>query len=171
VVVFKMSTIKAVVNIGGGQAEIKDVPLPELPGPDYMLVKTVAWAINPDEIDKLELPDDETCAGTVMGADFAGYVLEVGSEVKRFKEGDRVAGMVLGQSVLPRRKNIRCRIKLIVSRNIIRQNDGSFADVIAAKAEAQMKIPDGLDYAEAATQGVAVATMVYALAIDQFQLS
>ena len=96
-IVYKMRTVKAVVNVSGGQAAIKDVPFPTLPGPDYMLVKPTAWAVNSDDVDKLDLPEDESCVGTVIGADYAGYVLELGGDVKRFRKGDRVAGLVLGQ--------------------------------------------------------------------------
>lgn len=51
-------------------------------------------------------------------------------------------------------------------RNIIRPDEGSFAQVIAVKAEAQFRIPDTLSEAEAAAQGVAIATMVRTLPDD-----
>lgn len=140
-----MTTIQAVVNVGKGVAELQNVPYPTLPGDEYILVKATAWAINPDDVYKLDLPEEDTCAGTRVGADFAGHVLEVGSGVtKGFKKGDRVAGMVLSQ-------------------NIIRKEDGAFAEVFAVKGDVQLKTPDSLSDAEAATQGVSVATMAQSL--------
>lgn len=102
-----MSTVKALVNAGGGQAEVRDVPYPSLPT-DNILVKTTAWAVNPDDPYHLGLEGEEDCTGCVVGLDYAGVVLEVGKDVTRgFKVGDRVAGVAMGQYVSSFRKLFR----------------------------------------------------------------
>jgi NADPH:quinone reductase-like Zn-dependent oxidoreductase len=45
-------------------------------------------------------------------------------------------------------------------RNILRKRDGAFANVIAVKGDVQMKIPDNISDIDAATQGIALITMV-----------
>ncbi|KAF5618356.1 toxD [Fusarium sp. NRRL 52700] len=135
-----MSTTKALVNVRPGHAEIQDIPVPALE-PGYLRVKPTAWAINPDDAYHLGLEDDESCAGAVVGTDYAGVVVEVGPGVQRdFKVGDRIAGGVSGQ-------------------NILRKHDGAFAHFIHVKGDIQMKIPDNMSDEDAATQGVALITM------------
>jgi NADPH:quinone reductase-like Zn-dependent oxidoreductase len=45
-------------------------------------------------------------------------------------------------------------------RNILRKSDGAFANVIVVKGDIQMKIPDNISDVDAATQGIALITMV-----------
>ncbi|SCV30554.1 related to C.carbonum toxD gene [Fusarium fujikuroi] len=135
-----MATTKALVNIRPGHAEVQDIPVPALE-PGYIRVKPTAWAINPDDAYHLGLEGDESCAGAVVGTDYAGVVVEVGPGVERdFKVGDRIAGGVVGQ-------------------NILRKHDGAFAHLIHVKGDIQMKIPDNMSDQDAATQGVALVTM------------
>ncbi|KAF5592960.1 toxD [Fusarium subglutinans] len=135
-----MSTTKALVNIRPGHAEVQDIPVPALE-PGYIRVKPTAWAINPDDAYHLGLQGDESCAGAVVGTDYAGVVVEVGPGVERdFKVGDRIAGGVVGQ-------------------NILRKHDGAFAHLIHVKGDIQMKVPDNMSDEDAATQGVALITM------------
>jgi NADPH:quinone reductase-like Zn-dependent oxidoreductase len=98
-----MNTTKALVNIRPGLAEVQDIPVPALE-PGYIRVKPTAWAINPDDVYHLDLEGDKSCVGTIVGTDYAGVIVEVGSEVMRdFKVGDRIAGGVSGQYVKPSR--------------------------------------------------------------------
>jgi NADPH:quinone reductase-like Zn-dependent oxidoreductase len=92
-----MDSIRAIVNISPRKAEIRNVPRPELPV-DRILVRPTAWAINLDDVYRLGLDGEESSAGTIVGLDYAGVVVEVGSDVtKEFKPGDRIAGFVPGQ--------------------------------------------------------------------------
>ncbi|KAK9312194.1 chaperonin 10-like protein [Lipomyces starkeyi] len=130
-------TQKAIVIQGPKEAKlVHDHPLPKLRD-DYILVQTVAVALNPTDwknIDFLSLP------GALVGCDYAGIVKAVGKAVtKAFKEGDRVCGFVHGS-------------------NSVQHEDGTFAEYIVAKGDLQIRIPDQLSFEDAATLGVGVTT-------------
>ena len=91
--------VKAIVNVAPGQAEIQDIPAPKLAeGSECIIVRPTALAVNPDDVYHLDLEGEESCTGTLVGSDYAGVVVEVGSAVtKDFKKGDRIAGFAQGQ--------------------------------------------------------------------------
>jgi NADPH:quinone reductase-like Zn-dependent oxidoreductase len=93
------TTTTGIINVAPGHAEIREIPAPSSPLEHGAIrVKPTAWAINPDDVYHLDLEGDESCAGTVVGSDYAGLVLEVGPGVQRdFKVRDRTAGLVSGQ--------------------------------------------------------------------------
>ncbi|KAI9812834.1 MAG: hypothetical protein M1826_002755 [Phylliscum demangeonii] len=137
-----MSTRTAVVMKGPGKVEVvTDVPFPKLRD-DYILVKTVAVALNPGDWKQIDhLPSD----GAIVGGDYAGTVEHVGSKVtKPFTKGDRVCGFVHG-----------C--------NASNHQDGAFSDYVVAKGDVQIKIPANLSFEEAATLGAGILTTGQAL--------
>jgi len=131
--------MKAVVYQGPKQAVIvSDRAIPKLRD-DYVLVKTVAIALNPTDWKHVEFGLAKE--GCIVGVDYAGIVEEVGSKVtKPFKKGDRICGFTHGANA----SNIE---------------DGAFAEYIVAKGDIQMKIPDNLSFEEAATLGCGVGTV------------
>ncbi|ROT39818.1 GroES-like protein [Sodiomyces alkalinus F11] len=121
--------------------EITDVPIPDLPSEEYILVRTTAVAVNPSDWKHMVYAEELCCVGARLGYDYAGVVEKVGSAVtKDFKKGDRIAGFTHGA-------------------NGQRQSDGAFAKYIIVKGDIQMKIPDHFTDEEAATLGVSVATV------------
>lgn len=77
------------VRQGTGRSVLQRIPIPQLRD-DYILVRTVAVALNPTDWTTLDAPGDD---GTIVGCDYAGIVEQVGPAVtKIFKKGDRVAG-------------------------------------------------------------------------------
>lgn len=91
---------KAIVIQGPGKARVAiDVPLPTATR-DFLRIKTIAVALNPSDWKHIDFRADK---GAIVGVDYAGYVEEIGPEVKRaFKVGDRVAGFTHGcESPLP----------------------------------------------------------------------
>jgi NADPH:quinone reductase-like Zn-dependent oxidoreductase len=131
--------MKAIVYQGPQQAEIvTDRPLPALRD-EYILVKTVAIALNPTDWKHVEFGMGKE--GCLIGVDFAGIVEEIGSKVKRqFEKGDRVCGFVHG-----------C--------NQSNSEDGAFAEYIVAKGDIQIIIPDNMSFEEAATLGCGIHTV------------
>lgn len=120
-----------------GHAAVVDAPIPQL-RPDYILVKTVAVALNPTDwkhIDKYATPS------ATVGCDYAGTVSAVGAAVTSpFKNGDRVAGFVHGG-------------------NYVQPEDGAFGEYVVAKGDIQMAVPENVSFEEAATLGVGVTTV------------
>jgi NADPH:quinone reductase-like Zn-dependent oxidoreductase len=111
---------------------VSDAPIPTLRD-DYILVKTVAVAINPTDWQHV---DGEGQSGATVGCDYAGTVMEVGKNVtKAFAHGDRVCGFIHGS-------------------NGDNLEDGAFAEYVTAKGDLQIPIPDGISFEEAATLGV-----------------
>jgi aspyridone synthetase trans-acting enoyl reductase len=136
-----MKTHNAVVDVGTGQYRfINDAAMPQVE-PDTILCKVAAVALNPTD---WKMIDFSVIPGSVGGHDFAGEVLEVGSQVTRFKKGDRVFAMALGL-------------------NDADKTTGCFGDYATATADVSCKIPDGMTYEEAATFGVGVGTAGLAL--------
>lgn len=84
---------KAIVKQGATKPAVINTVVPTLRD-EYMIVKTVAVALNPEDWQNL---DQEGNEGTISGIDYSGVVVEVGNKVrKNFKAGDRVAGCSLG---------------------------------------------------------------------------
>jgi NADPH:quinone reductase-like Zn-dependent oxidoreductase len=86
----------AVVGNGPGQAAVLAIPYPSLPGPDWVIIRTTAVALNPIDYKHLFFPGEGSVEGAVLGHDFAGVVEEVGEGVVNVKKGERVAGAVNG---------------------------------------------------------------------------
>jgi len=86
--------MKAILMTAAGGADVlklADIPLPDLPSPEHILVKLHAAGINPIDT-KLRkspayYPNNLPC---VLGCDGAGVVESVGSAVHRFSPGDEV---------------------------------------------------------------------------------
>jgi NADPH:quinone reductase-like Zn-dependent oxidoreductase len=113
-----------------------DIKIPSL-RPNYLLVKTIAVALNPTDwkhIDFVESP-------VTIGCDFAGIVEEAGENVKgRWMKGDRVFGFVHGG-------------------NVGQPEDGAFGEYLVAKGGTTMRVPDDMSFEEAATLGVGTVTV------------
>jgi len=73
-----------------------DAPCPPIT-PDQIYVKTEAVAINPSDT---KMVGDFQSPYTVLGTDFAGTVVAVGSNVKHVAVGDRICGASHGMSEL-----------------------------------------------------------------------
>ncbi|MCF8106087.1 MAG: zinc-binding dehydrogenase, partial [Desulfohalobiaceae bacterium] len=76
---------------GSDMLELRDVPRPELAGPEHILVRLRAAGINPVDFKMRQagtLSPDRLPA--VLGCDGAGEVEEVGDRVTRFRVGDEV---------------------------------------------------------------------------------
>lgn len=133
-----MSTQKALVATGERSARlVSDWPIPAL-RPDYILVKTVAVALNPTDWKHM---DGLAAPGALIGCDYAGTVEEVGKEVRKpFRKGDRVYGIAHGG-------------------NAVHLEDGAFAEYITVKGDIQAKLPNNLGFQEAATFGVGITTV------------
>ena len=89
----------------------------------------------------------------MLGCDYAGTVVTVGSDVeKSFKEGDRITGVAHGANY----SNI---------------NDGVFAEYAVVKGDLQMKIPSSLSFDSASTAPLGIYTVDQGLFQKALQLN
>lgn len=81
--------MKALTYRGEGDVKVVDVPKPSIAGSGDTLVKVTLGAVCGSDLHIYNghTPINE---GAVLGHEFVGVVEDVGSEVKRFKPGDRV---------------------------------------------------------------------------------
>ncbi|KAF7936234.1 uncharacterized protein EAE98_002453 [Botrytis deweyae] len=123
------------------RSKMQRIPIPRLRD-DYILVKTIAVAINPTDwqtVDEKSSP--RTKGPMLLGCDFAGIVVEIGKGVeKEWSGGERIAGMAHGG-------------------NDIEPGDGTFATYIVVKGDVAFHIPDTINFEEAASLGVEVTTV------------
>ena len=103
--------------------EIADRPAPTI-GPRDLLVRNFAAALNrADLLQRRGLYPPPPGESDILGLELAGEVAEAGAEVRAFKKGDRVFGLVGG---------------------------GAYAELIAVPEELAIPIPDTLSYEAAA---------------------
>ncbi|HEX4231351.1 MAG TPA: NADP-dependent oxidoreductase [Bryobacteraceae bacterium] len=108
---------------GVDQLVYEDAPKPQIK-PNEVLVRVLATSVNPIDWKIREGALKERMHlnfPVILGRDVAGEVVEVGSQVKDFKPGDRVMGLV----------------------------NESYAEFLAAKANDLTRIPDGLTVEQA----------------------
>lgn len=136
-----MATQMALVAGDGGQYQVSTaVEIPEL-RPCTMLCQVRAVALNPADWKMIESPATRDAIG---GNDFAGEVIQVGQGVKRFKEGDRIFGMMFGL-------------------NPSGKLTGAFCSYALATEDLSCKIPPSMTFEQASTLGVPVGTAGSAL--------
>ncbi|XP_062193047.1 2-methylene-furan-3-one reductase-like [Phragmites australis] len=111
-------------------------------GEDQVLVKVAAAALNPVDSKRRagKFQATDSPLPTVPGYDVAGVVVKVGSQVKNFKQGDEVYGMI-SEKPLERPKQ-----------------SGSLAEYTAVEEKLLALKPKGLDFAQAACLPLAVET-------------
>ncbi|KPM36103.1 hypothetical protein AK830_g10462 [Neonectria ditissima] len=105
------------------------------PGPNELLIRTRAVAINPVDAFKqvtgkmmfewLEYP-------LILGSDVAGEVIETGPGVSRFQKGDRVVALALGMDKRGKRPE-----------------ESAFQEAVVARDFMTAKIPDKVSFADA----------------------
>ena len=118
--------LAAVITRFGGPdvLEILDRPTP-IPKPNEILVRVRASALNRADLHQREgnYPAPPGAPTDIPGLEFAGEVAGVGTEVKEWREGDRVFGIVAG---------------------------GGNAEFLVTDAKAVAPIPDALSWTDAA---------------------
>lgn len=126
--------MKAAVSTENG-LELRDIPQPK-PQPHEILVRVRAAGLNRADLNAARGVGGHGAMGKVIGADWSGEVVEIGSEAKGgFKPGDRV--MCAGA--------------------------GGYAEYAVADWGRVVPMPTGLSFEAAATLPVAVSTMHDAL--------
>ncbi|KAF5131218.1 Trans-enoyl reductase ccsC [Metarhizium anisopliae] len=111
------------------QTFAREVPSP---GPNQVLVRTAAVALNPSDWKMLSACP---CPGAGCGSDYAGRVVRLGSCVTHLAQGDRVSGAVHAN-------------------NPVDPSSGAYAEYSAVDASQLWKIPDAMPWTDAAAIGL-----------------
>jgi len=127
----------------GSPLVVGPAPYP-VPGPNQIVVKNRAVAINP--VDWLMQSIGDVMFPWVkypfiIGSDVAGEVVEVGPGVTRFKVGDRVFGHALA-----------------ISRSSANAAEGAFQHYTLLKSQVTAPIPEGMAFETAAVMPLGVST-------------
>ncbi|OHX64717.1 L-threonine 3-dehydrogenase [Flammeovirga pacifica] len=125
---------------------MEDVPIPEV-GPNDVLIKVAKSSICGTDLHIYlwdEWASKTVRVGQTIGHEYVGHVAAFGSEVKSFKEGDRVTGE--GHIACNRCRNCRRGRQHICEKTIgIGVNtDGSFAEYVKVPATNVMKINEAI---------------------------
>ncbi|KAL2076012.1 hypothetical protein VTL71DRAFT_955 [Oculimacula yallundae] len=133
-----MSTRFAIVQRNNALVA-EDLKLPEITK-TQVLVKIANSSLNPTDVQSLD--GDAFGDGAVLGCDFAGVVEKVGSEVTRYKVGDKISALIWGGEI---------------------EGLGAYSTYCVAEDPISFKVPSGLDFASASTVPLAANTAWLAL--------
>jgi NADPH:quinone reductase-like Zn-dependent oxidoreductase len=147
---------------------IEDVPEPH-PGPQEVVVRVRAVRVG-------GLLDVGTRAGRnpfaritfphILGSDFAGEVLEVGSDEVQLGRGDRVAGVPFITCGLCHACSIGRDDACPKAHLVGVHRQGSYADLVAVPAKVLRRIPDKVSFEQAAAMAVSGP-----VAVTQFEIA
>ncbi len=149
------------ISAPGAPIRIEEVPYPE-PGPDEVVVRLVACGVCGSDLHFLEdmpLP----ISPLTLGHEPSGIVESIGTGVKNWKTGERVAvhvGAGCGSCAACRSGHPMSCASLEVPGIHI---DGAFAEAIRVPSNCLVRIPDGVAMEAAAVATDCVATPYHAL--------
>ena len=153
--------MKAVVKYDNvaGATEVREVPVPAI-GPDDVLVETAYIGIcGSDPHMHHNKVSYKVNVPLILGHEFAGTIAEIGSNVKGWQTGDRVASEThadyCGKCVMCRTNNYHvCRER----KGYGFQIDGAFAKYVKVPSRILHKVPENVSLKEAAlTEPLCVA--------------
>src|SRR5206468_591630 len=81
--------MKVALKTDDGTFEVTEVATPKIPAPDWVLARVRVAGICGTDLRHWKVPDSKL-AGTIMGHELAGEVVEVGEAVEHVRPGDRV---------------------------------------------------------------------------------
>jgi L-iditol 2-dehydrogenase len=155
------------------EMELADMPMPEI-GPADVLVQVKACGICGSDVHGFDGSTGRRIPPLVMGHEAAGVVAGTGSQVKDFREGDRVtfdSTISCGACYFCRRGEINLcdnRQVLGVSCGDYRRH-GAFADYVAVPSHIVYRLPDSLGF-EKAAMIEAVSVAVHAVNLTPVRL-
>ena len=155
------------------QLEIADMPVPES-GPGDVLIRVRACGICGSDVHGLDGSTGRRIPPIVMGHEASGIVASVGSEVRDFREGDRVtfdSTVYCGRCFYCARGELNLcdhRQVLGVSPGDYRRH-GAFAEYVSVPARIVYRLPDNFPLEHAALIE-AVSIAVHAIGITPVKL-
>ena len=158
--------MRAAVYKGNNKLEVEDIPVPEV-GPKDVLVDVAFCAICGTDVHGVMY--DVVSPETVLGHEYSGTVVEIGSDVTRWQVGDRVVGgggdpppgKGKGWDLDPR-YNYR-------TQGLAEKKIRGYADFVRMEEWEPIPIPDGVSE-EAAALCEPAAVAVHAVRMSQLKL-
>jgi len=149
-----MRTMKAAVLHGIGDLRVEEIPVPQITGPDEILVHVKAVGICGSDIHFFEdgrIGPYVVEKPIILGHELAAEVLEVGPQVTGLKRGDRVAL----EPGVPCRKCSFCksgRYNLCATVPFMGTppTDGAFREYLTWPADFAFRLPDSVSWEEGA---------------------
>jgi len=158
--------MKAAVYKGNKRFEVEEIPTPEV-GPGQVLVKVRYCAICGTDVHMVLY--DVLAPGAVMGHEYCGTIAKLGTEVTRWKVGDRVVG---GGGTPPPgiAHGITADPRFSYRTSLPRAGrNGAYAEYVLMEEWAPTPIPDGVsDEAAALCEPCAIA--VHAVRISELKV-
>lgn len=142
---------------------VEDLPVPKIE-PNEVLIKVGACGMCYSDIHKLHGSVVLEKIPITLGHEISGEIAEIGSEIKKFKKGDRVVVSCMipcGKCYycLTGRESVCARGEVTIGMQL----DGGFAEYVKAPEGNVFKIPIGIPYEEAAIMTDALATPYHAI--------
>ncbi|HEX2057413.1 MAG TPA: alcohol dehydrogenase catalytic domain-containing protein [Actinomycetota bacterium] len=169
--------MRAVVFAGPGRVAIEDVPEPRVADPGDVVVEVARTAICGSDLHLLHGKTPGMRAGSVIGHEFTGRVIEAGRDVRSVRAGDLVLGSFLVacgscRSCAARRFNFCERRRALGLGTLAGDLDGAQAEYVRMPgADVNLKkLPGGLDDAgqeRVLFAGDVLATGFYAAALGE----
>ena len=158
-----MKAIQLIVHGAPGKFDLRELPEPQ-PAPHEVVVQVRACGLNRLDLwlEEGGLPIQVPLPRT-PGSEIAGEVHAVGSAVKDWKSGDRVAiqsNLFCGECEFC----LRGEDSLCLRSELLGINrDGGFAERVVVPARALMRLPDGVDFDTSAALTLAGSTAMHML--------
>lgn len=158
-----MGKMQAAVFKGNGILKIEEVDIPQVKNPDQVVIKVRAASICGSDIHALHVPPGQVISSDiVLGHEFFGEIVEVGSKPSGFKIGDVVAV----NPCLPCGECWECKHNMrnlcVNPRHYGQSCDGGFAEYVLVETSQLYLLPDGIDPDNAA-QTEPLACVMYSL--------
>ena len=133
----------------------REWPDPVLRSPDDVLVRVKAVAICGSDVHGMDGSTGRRIPPVVMGHEAAGEIVAVGSGVRDYAPGDRVtfdSTEYCGECFYCRRGEVNlCDNRRVLGVSCAEyRRDGAFAELVVVPRRILYKLPDGLDYIDAA---------------------
>lgn len=150
--------------------EVAEVPTPEV-GADEVLVRVAACGICGSDVHGYDGSSGRRIPPLVMGHEAAGVVERVGSAVESFTRGERVtfdSTVYCGECANCRRGDVNlCDKRQVLGVSCADyRRAGAFAEFVAVPARTCYRLPEDLEFAEAAMLE-AVAVGIHAVKVGQ----
>lgn len=158
-----MRAIVATAYGGPEVLEFREVPRPT-PTPDQVLLKVAACGVCGHDVLARTGAFPLSKPPFVMGHEIAGTVIEVGSLVKRFRPGDRVAvTQRISCGICPACRAGRDNMCVSGAGFYGEAISGGYGDYVVASARNAVQVPDNIPLHVAAVLGCALGTGFHAL--------